>query len=66
MTFAAYLKAVFEAKDRYPMWRMGQTYFNVLHHTRPDLSEQVRAGELDPFYNDDRIDSFLMFVVTNW
>lgn len=33
-----------------PSWRWGQTLFNVLEQVRPDLSEQIRGTDLDPFY----------------
>lgn len=47
-------------------WRMGQTAFNVLVNVRPDLSEQVRGTDLDPFYKDDRLLAFYQWVEENW
>lgn len=47
-------------------WRRGQAYFNVLREIRPDLSEAVRSGPIDPFHRDEVINQFLFFVVGSW
>jgi len=67
-TYADYLIAV---EDVYnapgdTRWRLGQTYFNVLDGLRPDLANAVRSTPADPFYDDARIDDFLVFVQVNW
>lgn len=49
-----------------PEWRIGQTYFNVLARRRPDLSEQIRSGPLDPFYRNERVPEFVAFLAENW
>lgn len=36
-------------------WRVGQSMFNVLYDIRPDLSEQIRATDLDPFHVEDKV-----------
>jgi hypothetical protein len=50
--------------------RLGQWAFNLLVDERPDLSEQVRATPLDPFFvdtlSDTRMQLFLKFVGENW
>lgn len=38
--------------EKYPNQRWGQAAFNYLCQIRPDLSEQVRSTDLDPFYVD--------------
>lgn len=53
------------ASDSDP-WRLGQTYFNVLCDCRPDLSEQVRATVMDPFYENSIIPVFILFVEEHW
>lgn len=49
-------------------WRWGQCLFNGLVHFRPDLSEQIRATPLDPFYKEkDEIKPELWnFLYANW
>lgn len=51
-------------------WRYGQTLFNVLYRTRPDLTEQIRATPLDPFYaegiNGDVVKSAIVWIEANW
>ncbi len=49
----------------HPRQRYGQALFNYLTH-RPDLFEQIRATERDPFYDNDRVASFLLWVKGNW
>jgi len=46
--------------------RVGQWMFNVLHEMRPELANAVRGGDLDPFYDDAKIDNFLNWVSKNW
>ncbi len=46
--------------------RKGQAYFNALHRLRPDIANDLTASSVDPFYNDDRIPSFLESVKDCW
>lgn len=49
--------------------RNGQAMFNHLYEVRPDLSEQVRATDKDPFYlmpSDPRFRAFISFIEENW
>lgn len=46
--------------------RMGQAAFNYLYLSRPDLSEHIRASNLDPFYRDDILPDFLNWVGMFW
>jgi hypothetical protein len=50
--------------------RYCQAMFNHLHDVRPDLAEQVRGTDKDPFYcpspDDPRWDRFVNFIETNW
>lgn len=65
MTIEEYYEQVDEQVKKYPAWRYGQTLFNVLYDVRPDLSEQVRASNIDPFY-DSNIDEFKIWIEENW
>ena len=47
-------------------WRKGQTCFNMLFYTRPDLSEKIRTTKLDPFYSDEKVPAFLEWAEENW
>lgn len=56
-----YIMAVYEARRLYPEWRYGQVLFNTLFKLYPDLSEQIRGTQYDPFYYNKfhpRIDAF--------
>lgn len=46
--------------------RKGQYLFNVLFEERPDLSEKIRAGDLDPFYDDAKVHACLRWLKENW
>lgn len=45
--------------SKYPKLRRGQALFIATHSLLPNLAEQVRGTEHDPFFFDDRIDSFM-------
>lgn len=49
-------------------WRYGQAMFNHLLSIRPDLAEQIRGTEIDPFYKVSPVDmdGFFEFVESNW
>lgn len=46
--------------------RAGQNTFNTLYILRPDLSEQIRSGPLDAFYNDTKVDAMCEWIEANW
>lgn len=54
-----------------PQWRYGQSLFNTLLGIRPDLAEQIRGTEIDPFHarggtDDPRLYKFGEFVNREW
>ena len=53
------VKVLIEAPLLYPEWRKGQAYFNYLYQLHPDVADEIRETEYDPFYNDSRIEKFL-------
>lgn len=46
--------------------RKGQLHFNLLHRLRPDLADKIRGTEIDPFYLDERIPTYLTWITNNW
>ena len=58
-----FFTSVLRAENEHPSWRLGQTYFNVLHTLRPDLANKIRATYLDPFYINSAIPAFLKWLV---
>lgn len=62
MKWWQYLIKIRKTKNTNPEWREGQVYFNVLEVYLPELAAQVRGTDLDPFYNDDRLDAFREWV----
>lgn len=70
MDIVEYWEVVKATHDADKSQRLPQVAFNVLVQVRPDLSEQIRATDADPFYAeslwDDRSVKFCNFIVNNW
>jgi len=64
MTYEQFLDLI--SRGPAPGHRMGQTIFNLLCATREDLSEKIRATDLDPFYDDDKIPAALAWLGEHW
>lgn len=47
-------------------YRYGQCVFNILAALRPDISEQIRATKIDPFYREYVSQDFWSFVEERW
>ena len=45
-------------RARHPEQRAGQAYFNALHERHPDVANEIRATEFDPFHDDAIIPAF--------
>ena len=69
-TFAGFVehatKRYYQLRQLDDSWRFGQVLFNELLSTRPDIAEKIRATEMDPFYNNGKMDMFLNFVADRW
>lgn len=58
------LREVTQAQyDKPPHIRRGQAMYNRLTEIAPDVALEINGTELDPFYQDDRIDDFLDAIV---
>lgn len=66
--FKRYLNDVVDEYDKwYPQLSWGQVYLHVLSQYQPNMVLYiVKNGKLDPFYNDKKIEEFLVFVRENW
>jgi hypothetical protein len=40
-------------------WRLGQTWFYIVVYRYPEIADQLRYTEYDPFNNDERIQAFI-------
>jgi hypothetical protein len=52
----------------HPKFRTGQCCFNVLHNMYPDLANQLRGTEADPYYyntDDEKFELFWKWVDLN-
>ena len=43
-------------------WRRGQTVFNTLYELYPDIADDIRGTQLDPFYNDSNVIKCLKYI----
>jgi len=43
-------------------WRKGQALFNAIYCIRPEIANEIRATDIDPFHNDNKIDACLEFL----
>lgn len=40
--------------------------YNSLHDENRELANKICGTEYDPFYRDDRIDIFIVYIYLNW
>lgn len=68
MSLTAFLSNVISYNTANPRQRPGQALFNVLYMVRPDLSEQIRATELDPFHSMEfeQINQTIVWIWNHW
>lgn len=59
MTFDELVVYMGHYRARHPSQRAGQAYFNALHEKLPDIANEIRSTEDDPFYDDRLIKGFL-------
>lgn len=38
-----------------PKWRSGQAYFNALCALHPDIGDEIRDSDIDPYYVDKNV-----------
>lgn len=49
--------------ERPPHQRLGQWAFNLLYEGYPDIANDIRGGEADPFHADSRMPLFLQAIL---
>lgn len=55
-------KALQDYINNKPHYRLGQSYFNTLHDIKAELADSIRATVIDPFYNDDKLPDFILYI----
>lgn len=62
MNMTTFIDRFLDNQNQHPWWRYGQALFNTLHGCNPELAEQIRGTEADPFYadnpSDERVSEF--------
>lgn len=58
MTLNDYWREVNRAKQLNPEWRYGQTAYNVLRDNFPELIDEIRNTDADPFNIRDSTDMY--------
>jgi hypothetical protein len=65
MTYSEYVAQLI-ALPKPSDWRPGQWAFNLLHEIRPELADDVRGGDLDPYHDDKRLGAFMAWLMPIW
>lgn len=60
------LRATRHYADSRDFARFGQVVFNVLETMRPDIADQLRGTDLDPFYKTSVDDKVWSFIRSRW
>ena len=64
MTFKKYLKKSMKYfLGNKGQIRLGQAYYNMLPNA---LAANIRTTDLDPFFNNMRLENFLLYVQEHW
>lgn len=66
VSFRQFFAGIASRKEKHPSERKGQAGFNHLSSVRPDLAEDIRGTDRDPFYDDKKWDQFVQFLRENW
>lgn len=66
MTLGEFFRAAVERWLNSEHERLGQAIFNHLLEVRPDLAEQIRGTELDPFHNDGVLSELEKWLAVYW
>lgn len=69
MTFDDFQKQSIIYHNDHKNWsRYGQSLFNYLFEIRPDIADELRGSESDPFHKDDdlTITRFWSFIKDKW
>jgi hypothetical protein len=64
-----FLETVYKYRKEYPNWRYGQVLFNALYEVDPDLANEIRGTEIDPFYygiDEVTFTPFFEKIANNW
>ena len=51
-------------KDKY--LRKGQEIYNRLHEVNPELSLQICGTDEDPYFDDDKLYRFWIYIEEHW
>jgi hypothetical protein len=49
-------------KAKHPQLREGQLWFNAVACIWPDIAERVRGTDIDPFYDDEKLEAFKSYL----
>lgn len=63
--FEQFIRQVQTALKVNKEWRCGQAMYNILQLINPELSSQICATDLDPFFRNERIGAFLKHICTD-
>lgn len=47
-----------EHRRNHPDWREGQSAFNALYDLYPEVANEIRGSDCDPFHRDSNLEDF--------
>lgn len=63
ITLEQYMAHYAQYHRAHPHQRAGQAAFNALHDIEPEIANQVRGTDCDPFYRDSRMVAFTAWLI---
>jgi hypothetical protein len=62
MDMENYFNVVNQQRLKNPRWREGQLLYNTFYMLNPGMGTWITGKDIDPFYDDSKIESFLEFI----
>lgn len=59
MSEGEFYKKLYEFIEEKSSYRLGQAAFNLMTDLAPHIAKKYLGSDLDPFYNDERIEEFV-------
>jgi len=52
-------------QEKYPEWREGQSFFNALNLLVPEVANEIRGTEYDPYHVNNRLVKCMEYIASN-
>jgi hypothetical protein len=62
MSMDRFCAMIDRAYEKNTNWRQGQAAYNCLHQVNSGLAHEINNTEVDPFYDDSKLNSFFQYI----